>query len=103
MTEALLTVEELSVSYGATAAVESISLEILPGRCLGVIGESGAGKTQAFLAMMGLLPRTGARCRPRTPGRAGPARTRRGRTSRPQSGDDLPGSDDVAHAAHACR
>ena len=66
MTEALLTVEELSVSYGATAAVESISLEILPGRCLGIIGESGAGKTQAFLAMMGLLPpqaRIGGRAR----------------------------------------
>jgi oligopeptide/dipeptide ABC transporter ATP-binding protein len=56
MTEALLTVEQLSVSYGDTAAVESVSLEILPGRCLGIIGESGAGKTQAFLAMMGLLP-----------------------------------------------
>jgi oligopeptide/dipeptide ABC transporter ATP-binding protein len=56
MTEALLTVEQLSVSYGATTAVDSISLEILPGRCLGIIGESGAGKTQAFLAMMGLLP-----------------------------------------------
>jgi peptide/nickel transport system ATP-binding protein len=56
MTEALLRVEQLSVSYGATPAVDSISLEIQPGRCLGVIGESGAGKTQAFLAMMGLLP-----------------------------------------------
>ena len=56
MTEALLSVEDLGVSYGATVAVESISLEILPGRCLGIIGESGAGKTQAFLAMMGLLP-----------------------------------------------
>ena len=54
--KALLSVEELSVSYGSTSAVDSISLEILPGRCLGVIGESGAGKTQAFLAMMGLLP-----------------------------------------------
>ena len=30
--------------------------DLQPGRCLGVIGESGAGKTQAFLAMMGLLP-----------------------------------------------
>jgi oligopeptide/dipeptide ABC transporter ATP-binding protein len=56
MTEALLTVEDLVVSYGATPAVQSVSLEILPGRCLGIIGESGAGKTQAFLAMMGLLP-----------------------------------------------
>ncbi|HEY6124130.1 MAG TPA: ABC transporter ATP-binding protein [Steroidobacteraceae bacterium] len=53
---ALLIVEDLAVSYGATPAVESVSLEIAPGRCLGVIGESGAGKTQAFLAMMGLLP-----------------------------------------------
>jgi oligopeptide/dipeptide ABC transporter ATP-binding protein len=64
--KALLSVEELSVSYGNTAAVESISLEILPGRCLGIIGESGAGKTQAFLAMMGLLPaqaRIGGRAR----------------------------------------
>jgi len=56
MTEALLTVEDLSVSYGNARVVESVSLEISRGRCLGVIGESGAGKTQAFLAMMGLLP-----------------------------------------------
>jgi peptide/nickel transport system ATP-binding protein len=53
---ALLRVENLSVAYGATRAVESVSLELHAGRCLGVIGESGAGKTQAFLAMMGLLP-----------------------------------------------
>jgi len=53
---ALLVVDDLSVTYGATPAVASVSLEIASGRCLGVIGESGAGKTQAFLAMMGLLP-----------------------------------------------
>jgi oligopeptide/dipeptide ABC transporter ATP-binding protein len=53
---ALLVVDGLSVSYGDAAAVEAVTLEIAPGRCLGVIGESGAGKTQAFLAMMGLLP-----------------------------------------------
>ena len=56
MSEALLVVDDLSVAYGATPAVEAVSLELAPGRCLGVIGESGAGKTQAFLAMMGLLP-----------------------------------------------
>ena len=53
---ALLRVENLSVAYGATCAVDAVSLELRRGRCLGVIGESGAGKTQAFLAMMGLLP-----------------------------------------------
>jgi oligopeptide/dipeptide ABC transporter ATP-binding protein len=52
----LLAVEDLSVAYGSIKAVEAISLEVARGRCLGVIGESGAGKTQAFLAMMGLLP-----------------------------------------------
>ena len=53
---ALLRIENLSVAYGATCAVDAVSLELHQGRCLGVIGESGAGKTQAFLAMMGLLP-----------------------------------------------
>jgi peptide/nickel transport system ATP-binding protein len=52
----LLIVEDLSVAYGPTKAVEAVSFGIARGRCLGVIGESGAGKTQAFLAMMGLLP-----------------------------------------------
>jgi oligopeptide/dipeptide ABC transporter ATP-binding protein len=56
MSEALLVVDDLSVTYGTTPAVEAVSLELAPGRCLGIIGESGAGKTQAFLAMMGLLP-----------------------------------------------
>jgi oligopeptide/dipeptide ABC transporter ATP-binding protein len=53
---ALLRVTGLSVGYGARLAVADVDLEIAAGRCLGVIGESGAGKTQAFLAMMGLLP-----------------------------------------------
>jgi oligopeptide/dipeptide ABC transporter ATP-binding protein len=56
MSEALLVVDDLSVAYGPTPAVEAVSLELAPGRCVGIIGESGAGKTQAFLAMMGLLP-----------------------------------------------
>jgi oligopeptide/dipeptide ABC transporter ATP-binding protein len=53
---ALLTVANLQVAYGSTTAVAAVSFELAPGRCLGVIGESGAGKSQAFLAMMGLLP-----------------------------------------------
>src|SRR3954471_17293274 len=51
----LLQMEKLSVHYGTTVAVEALSCALAPGRCLGVIGESGAGKTQAFLALMGLL------------------------------------------------
>ncbi len=53
---ALLEVASLSVHYGAKAAVEDLSFALSRGRCLGVIGESGAGKSQAFLALLGLLP-----------------------------------------------
>src|SRR5262245_30898996 len=57
MTEpVLLRVDSLGVSYGEKVAVDGVSFTLAPGRCLGVIGESGAGKTQAFLAMLGLLP-----------------------------------------------
>jgi len=51
---ALLQVRDLTVSYGTQSVVRDLSLEVAPGRCLGVIGESGAGKSQAFLAMLGL-------------------------------------------------
>ena len=57
MTEpALLEVEGLGVSYGELRAVHELSFSLAAGRCLGVIGESGAGKSQAFLALMDLLP-----------------------------------------------
>ena len=52
----LLRVEGLGVAYGAASAVADVSFELGAGRCLGVIGESGAGKSQAFLALMDLLP-----------------------------------------------
>jgi oligopeptide/dipeptide ABC transporter ATP-binding protein len=57
MTEpALLEVAGLGVAYGDHRAVDDVSFSLAAGRCLGVIGESGAGKSQAFLALMGLLP-----------------------------------------------
>jgi len=58
----VLDVRDLGVSFmtpaGEVEAVGGISLEIQAGECLGVVGESGAGKSQAFLAVMGLLPAT---------------------------------------------
>jgi len=58
MTEtALLEVEALGVAYGGKAVVRDVSFALARGRCLGVIGESGAGKSQAFLALLGLLPK----------------------------------------------
>jgi oligopeptide transport system ATP-binding protein len=43
------------------AAVSDLGFAIEEGESVGVVGESGAGKTQAFLSIMGLLARNG-RC-----------------------------------------
>ncbi|HTW38580.1 MAG TPA: ABC transporter ATP-binding protein [Steroidobacteraceae bacterium] len=55
-----LAIEGLEVSYatpsGERTVVRDLSLTIEPGECLGVVGESGAGKSQAFLAVLGLAP-----------------------------------------------
>ncbi len=53
---ALLAVADLRVEYGGRAVVRDVSFDIARGRCLGIIGESGAGKSQVFLALLGLLP-----------------------------------------------
>jgi oligopeptide/dipeptide ABC transporter ATP-binding protein len=59
----VLRLEDLDVSFstpeGEVAAVREFSLGIGRGECVGVVGESGAGKSQAFLAAMGLLAQNG--------------------------------------------
>ncbi|HYK26106.1 MAG TPA: ABC transporter ATP-binding protein, partial [Steroidobacteraceae bacterium] len=56
----VLGIESLSVAFATSAgeqyAVRDLTLSVAPGECLGVVGESGAGKSQAFLAVMGLEP-----------------------------------------------
>lgn len=56
----LLDIRHLGVSYSTPAgdveAVRDVTLGISAGECVGVVGESGAGKSQAFLAALGLLP-----------------------------------------------
>jgi oligopeptide/dipeptide ABC transporter ATP-binding protein len=60
---ALLEVRDLVVEYaterGALRAVDGISLDVDAGHALGVIGESGSGKTSLAAAIMRLLPRNG--------------------------------------------
>jgi len=61
----LLDVEDLRVQLptdeGTVRAVDGISLSVERGRCLGIVGESGAGKSVACMAVMGLARFSGAR------------------------------------------
>ena len=56
----LLRVEHLSIDFktdkGSLRAVDDISYAIAPGKTLGLVGESGCGKSTTALALMGLLP-----------------------------------------------
>lgn len=52
-----LRVEDLTIAYGsAPPSVTDVSLRVRKGEIVGVIGESGSGKSSVALAMMGLLP-----------------------------------------------
>ena len=65
MTRSIFSLDALSVSFATTGgdvhALRGVSLQVAPGECLGVVGESGAGKSQAFLAALGLLAANGRR------------------------------------------
>jgi branched-chain amino acid transport system ATP-binding protein len=55
----LLSVRNLSVSYGAIRALKSASLDVYPGEIVAVIGANGAGKSTMMNAIMGDVPRGG--------------------------------------------
>ena len=61
MAESILTVRDLSCGFhteeGFTRVVDGMSYELHAGTTLGLVGESGCGKTVSALAVMGLLPR----------------------------------------------
>ena len=52
---ALLSVSDLTIAFGSTPAVRSLSLSIGEGESLGLVGESGSGKSVTALAILGLL------------------------------------------------
>ena len=54
MPEALLRIAHLTKTYGDAIVVDDLSLEIMPGECLGVIGPNGAGKTTTIRVCLGL-------------------------------------------------
>ncbi|MCF0126989.1 MAG: ABC transporter ATP-binding protein [Pseudobutyrivibrio sp.] len=60
MSENMLTIDNLVIHYegdeSVVEAVNNIHLEIGKGEVLGLVGETGAGKTTTALGIMGLLP-----------------------------------------------
>ncbi len=54
----LLTVTNLSKSFGGLRAVSDVNFEVSAGEILGIIGPNGAGKTTLFNVLCGVLPAT---------------------------------------------
>src|SRR6476469_7301827 len=63
MTEPVLSVRNLQVEFasrrGTLRAIDDVSFDIAKGEVLGVVGESGAGKSVTGLAVIGLIDPTG--------------------------------------------
>jgi oligopeptide/dipeptide ABC transporter ATP-binding protein len=48
---------EIAMPRGMARVIDDVGLEVWPGEIVGVIGESGSGKTMTALSVLGLIPR----------------------------------------------
>jgi branched-chain amino acid transport system ATP-binding protein len=60
---ALLEVQNVSRTFGATRAVDGVSFKVQPGELLGLIGPNGAGKSTLFNLIAGVMPPSGGQIR----------------------------------------
>ena len=56
MPSPLVSIRDLSVSFAGLPALRGVSLDVYPGEAVGLVGESGCGKSVTWLAALGLLP-----------------------------------------------
>ena len=63
--DVILEVKDLQTYFfnrrGVTKAVDGISFSLRQGETLGIVGESGCGKTMTALSLLGLIPKPAAR------------------------------------------
>jgi zinc transport system ATP-binding protein len=55
----VLEVRGLTVAFGSTRVIDDLSVSVLDGESLAIIGPTGSGKTVLFRALIGALPYTG--------------------------------------------
>lgn len=53
---AILELENISVSFGATQALRGVSMSVLPGECVALAGQNGAGKSTMVKVITGVYP-----------------------------------------------
>jgi microcin C transport system ATP-binding protein len=58
LTTPLLSIRDLTVTFGANAATRGVSFDIAPGETVALVGESGSGKSVTALSVLKLLPPT---------------------------------------------
>nr|NIQ12569.1 ATP-binding cassette domain-containing protein [Gammaproteobacteria bacterium]NIT54236.1 ATP-binding cassette domain-containing protein [candidate division Zixibacteria bacterium]NIW39630.1 ATP-binding cassette domain-containing protein [candidate division Zixibacteria bacterium]NIX57060.1 ATP-binding cassette domain-containing protein [candidate division Zixibacteria bacterium] len=58
--DALIHMENVRKRYGSTVALDGVSLDIPPGKIVGLVGPNGAGKTTLLRALTGLISYQGS-------------------------------------------
>jgi branched-chain amino acid transport system ATP-binding protein len=56
MSDTLLRVDSLNVHYGLSHILQGVSLEVVSGTVVGLLGRNGAGKSTTLKSIMGIVP-----------------------------------------------